>query len=260
MKIKQDVLGVLSALAISGNGTRVRIVEQLDRKLYTETNKVLEALGGKWSRSDKAHVFPADVGERMEATILAGEIRTSADLGFFATPSTTGAALIRFVGGIDKTHRVLEPSAGEGALVRTILDAGASGPNVVACEIDEARAARLRSEFSADGVAVIHGDFLAAGGSGNDRVIMNPPFGRKVKAATGGDWMDHVRHAFTFLRSGGVLASIVPGGIEFRRDREHEAFKAWVLDHHGEIQSLPAQSFTSSGTNVNTSMIRMVHP
>ena len=37
---------------------RVVITAQLDRSDYKELNKVLEGLGGKWNRKEKAHIFP----------------------------------------------------------------------------------------------------------------------------------------------------------------------------------------------------------
>ena len=36
------------------------IVQQLDRNDYVKVNKALEALGGKWNRKAKAHLFDED--------------------------------------------------------------------------------------------------------------------------------------------------------------------------------------------------------
>ena len=66
-QLSQAALSVLEA-GLSLNDRNVTIKAQLDRKLYTEVNAALEALGGKWNRSAKAHVFaesPEDVLERI---------------------------------------------------------------------------------------------------------------------------------------------------------------------------------------------------
>ena len=39
------------------DGRHVRITKALDRKLYVEVNSALAAIGGKWVRGAKAHVF-----------------------------------------------------------------------------------------------------------------------------------------------------------------------------------------------------------
>src|SRR3972149_847602 len=57
-EIPEEVLVVLRRAVIEG--TRLRIVEQLDRKLYVAVNKGLEAAGGKWDRKAKAHTFGDD--------------------------------------------------------------------------------------------------------------------------------------------------------------------------------------------------------
>lgn len=48
MKITEDVLQVLSNAVVIGN--TLKLVGQLDRTLYTRTDKVLKAAGGVWKR------------------------------------------------------------------------------------------------------------------------------------------------------------------------------------------------------------------
>lgn len=51
--IPTNVLEVLKRCTCDGN--KLTIPDQLERKLYQDTNKFLEMLGGKWNRSAKAH-------------------------------------------------------------------------------------------------------------------------------------------------------------------------------------------------------------
>jgi hypothetical protein len=69
-QISEAVLKVLDAGQY--DGSKFVLVGQLDRKLYTDTNKVLEAAGGKWNRSAKAHVFDGEAIEVLEPIILTG--------------------------------------------------------------------------------------------------------------------------------------------------------------------------------------------
>ncbi len=64
IRLSSEALRVLES-GVEVKGSSLRITQQLDRKLYTAVNKVLEALGLKWSRKEKAHVAPArvDVGD-----------------------------------------------------------------------------------------------------------------------------------------------------------------------------------------------------
>ena len=61
-KLSPEALAVLDSDVII-RGSFLSIEKPLDRKLYVEVNAALEALGGKWDRKSKAHVFgegPAD--------------------------------------------------------------------------------------------------------------------------------------------------------------------------------------------------------
>lgn len=249
MKIRTEVLAVLDRVRV--DGTTVFLPEKLDRKLYLSVNDVLTAMGGKWNRKAKGHVFDGDPTASFEATMLAGEISTRDDLGFFPTPAPLAARLVA-AAGIRRGMSVLEPSAGDGALLRALpSDIG----EVVAVELDATRADRLTEAFPH--VAVAQDDFLSMGVSHVsarpgpfDRVAMNPPFARQQD-------IDHVRHAHGFLKPGGRLAAIMGGGVTFRQNKKSVEFRDFVAEHDGEIESLPAGSFTPSGTDVHTVLVVM---
>lgn len=79
MRIENDVLTVLARAQTDGNA--LRLVGQLDRKLYERVNKVLEAAGGKWNRKAKAHLYEGGAAEAMEQIILTGEARAVTGTG-----------------------------------------------------------------------------------------------------------------------------------------------------------------------------------
>ncbi len=249
MKISQDVMVVLST--IETKGLEVRITEQLDRKFYTKTNKVLEALGGKWNRRAKAHIFPSDASVLIEGAILTGEVTTAKDIGFFPTPLEIGRLLVSMA-DLRPGLVVLEPSAGRGDLIEAIrehLPAIRRPVSVIAIEREKVLADEIRKRFP-QGVGVHTRDFLDGTNPDVlvDRVIMNPPFIRE----NGLDHLDHVRAAHDLLRGGGILVSVLPKSVDFREDRRHRRFREWFKGHGGLTVDLPERAFAPSGTNVCT--------
>lgn len=255
MKVPLDVLAVLSALEFPSTN-QARIADQLDRAMYEKVNKALVAIGGKWDRRAKAHVFVGDASSLIDLAITTGEVQTHNDVGHFPTPAKLAKDLVAMA-KVQSGHRVLEPSAGTGRIVDAAL--AIEGVHVFAVERDVARRKHLSERSEAMGHAGrLHvgecDDFMAYPATGGfDRVVMNPPFCR----VGAGDHIDHVQKALSLLNHGGVMVSVLPASIEFRRDRRHTGFRDWCLER-GEISSLPDGSFKESGTDVNAVIVRLV--
>ena len=71
MKINNTVLDVLGNCRVEENV--LFLPANLDRKVYTDVNKVLEALGGKWNRKAGGHVFDHCPADEIDEAILTGE-------------------------------------------------------------------------------------------------------------------------------------------------------------------------------------------
>lgn len=176
------------------------------------------------------------------------------DLQFFASPKAVVEVLLK---GVKLAGaRVLEPSAGTGAIAFPAADAGAS---VTAVEFDHERFVTLQAIAKASGARRItpcRANFLEMTPTEDfDAVLMNPPFHRD-------HWMDHITHAMKFLRPGGVLRAVVPASAEVNETARHVAFRAWCKPFsdggwRGPFEDLPDGSFASVGTNVNTCVLRL---
>lgn len=239
MKISNDVLAVLSAAEVRGNELFLR--GQLDRKMYQNVNKVLEAAGGKWSRVKKAHVFEQEACTRIDQIILSGEVDIPKDdFDYFPTPSIIVDRLIALA-DVSSGMRVLEPSAGQGSIAYPLIEFGA----VVDCiELMEANAKKLVCDSKAN--KVLNRDFLLTEPDPvYDRIVMNPPFSKQAD-------IKHVLHALDFLKDGGVLVSVMSAGVLFRKDKLTKDFCDLVYDRGGIFEELPAGAFKSSGTMVKT--------
>lgn len=242
--IPADVLDVLKRSQVTGN--ELRLPGQLDRALYSKVDKVLNALGSTWNRKAKAHVLSQGATDAIRSALDAGRVTFASDLGYFPTPNTIAQDLVARA-GIQPGMKVLEPSAGDGAIVAPALAAGAT---VTAVEFDANRAATLASRFP--GVVVRSGDFLAMRPADLglfDAVVMNPPFSLQGRPQAD---MDHVSHAISFVRPGGMVVAVMSAGVTFRENKRAEEFRTLTESMGGWIEPLPEDAFKVSGTGVRT--------
>lgn len=249
MKISNEALTVLGGSAYRENSL-VLPPGNLDRRLYVEVNKVLEALGGKWNKKAKAHLFDRDAEEALDEVILTGEFRREKqDFGVFYTPECVAdLAALRL--RIDRAGiRILEPSAGRGALVEAAEKVAAArgfSPEIDCIDILEHHAALLREW----GYEARQGDFLEQVPEPiYDRVIMNPPFAKAADAR-------HVLRAIEWLRPGGRLVAIMSAAITFRDHRLYNELRSLL----SRITLLPEDAFKESGTGVRTVLVAYDKP
>lgn len=265
---------------------------QLDRATYTDVDRVLQAVGGKWNRKSRSHVFDKDPRKEIETITARGMVEVhkvvtrKKTLQAFYTPAAVADRLVQvaadlFEGGPHFYNpRILEPSAGEGAIVKATRRRFQKA-FISAVEIDSplggGRASALLN-LGAD-ITYVGVDFLTTtpGGLGTfDAVIMNPPFTR-------GQDVTHVLHAWEFVRPGGVLVAIVSPAYKFRDTRASRSFKNGAANDpmrarpltnwekfrrintdrqlRGGVEiDLPAGTFKESGTNVATVIVGWVKP
>lgn len=238
--ISETVSQILGAADV--DGCELRLVAQLDAATYQEVNKILVALGGKWNRGKRAHVFPCPVADVLPGALNKGHaVNTKKALDQFFTPPDLARRMVELA-DVKPTDTILEPSAGSGNILREIpkVQERAVLGLVVAVEADPTLADNIRAEFEC---CTITGDFLQQGEStvpaGFTLVLMNPPF------ANGSD-VKHIEAAFSKLVRGGRLVAICAGG-----PRQREAF-ATRADYW---EDLPEGTFKSEGTNVNTALM-----
>ena len=232
--ISTEVATILNTANVSGN--ELTINQRVERPTYIEVNKVLEALGGKWNRAKGCHVFEKPVLQVLDAALNRGFAidHKKANNQFF-TPPPIAARMVELA-GISADHRVLEPSAGSGNIIKAIGDK----PYKVAVEIDSVLVESLM-RCGVSGLRIHEGDFLNCNGNLGefDRVVMNPPF------QNGADII-HIRHALTMLKSGGRLVALCANG-----PRQHEALEPIT----STWEALPNNSFKEEGTSVSVAMI-----
>ena len=161
--------------------------------------------------------------------------------GFFPTPKGLAEQLV-LIAAIKQGMTVLEPSAGKGDIAEIIIEAY-PGVDLKAIEINYTLVAILEAK----GFKVTPGDFLQDTGF-YDRIIMNPPF-------ENGQDIDHVRWAYSRLKPGGKVVSIMCAGPFFRNDKKSADFRSWLHNRKGKSLVLNtgsfqgAESFRQTGVN-----------
>lgn len=171
------------------------------------------------------------------------------DLSFYPTPKDLAEYLVMQCNQHDA--RVLEPSAGEGALVAALLRR-VEVAHVTAVEVDVARASKIPGDARVrvmPGVNFLH----MTPDPSYDVVIMNPPF-------YGTHWVEHVVHAWEFVKPRGQLIAVLPATAEFGNSAKHLEFRDWLTKRTSQTNpfyDLPAESFASSGTRVQTCYINL---
>lgn len=240
-----DVLEVLRAASAEGNLVRLPPT-RLDPKLYKRVNAVLEALGGKWvGRKVQAHQFEVDAQAVLDVVAATGRYVRPQDFGFFPTPADLVDQVVELA-EIEPGMKVLEPSAGHGAIATALAQAAGGHEQVTVVELLPGNARKLREAGFA---GVVEQDFLSLEPNPvYERIVMNPPF-------NGGIDVDHVMHAARFLRPDGKLVAITSIGWGHNSSRKAQAFRDFVQECEGEVQEVPAGAFKESGTNVPTRIV-----
>lgn len=254
MHIPEEVLVVLRGAVLTST-TVTLPPEKLDRKLYVQVNNVLEAAGGKWDRRMRAHVFPRDPRELLGLAVETGQIVSKkTELQAFYTPAALAMEVVAFLPNWTpakmRSLRVLEPSAGHGALLDPLVQQGVCAKNVTCYDVDQ------------DAVDVLNGrgyraschDFLTvvdpALVCAFDVVVMNPPFAK-------GQAVAHVHHALRFPKVGGRLLAIMPPTWETSRVKAAVALRdALTKSYDGWlVRPLPDGSFREAGTDVKVVLL-----
>lgn len=242
-KISDDVAEVLRSAKCSAD--RLTLVGQFDRKMYEKVNKVLEISGFKWSRKDKCHLaIKGTATETLAAALDDGEITDpKKEWDFFQTPEGLADRMAKLC-DISSDHRVLEPSAGGGRLLKAAEKYGVPRHHLFFFEIQD----DARDDLEKAGYSVIDSDFMSRKLSDPDlffdRIIANPPFSSFQDIL-------HCRKMFDCLKPGGRMVCITGPSWQFRTDKKSVEFKTWFESMpSATVKELPAGTFKDSGTNV----------
>lgn len=191
--------------------------------LLPETTDILESLG---CSMDDNHNWMVNEGTSaaISEIVRTGVAPEKVSHQFYQTPQEL-VELVHEYACIEDHHKVLEPSAGTGALLK-----GINPHQAVAVEVTPMRAAMLKEQ----GFDVRQVDFLDMEPNQSfDRVVMNPPY-------SNGQALRHVKHALGFLNQGGMLVAVVPASLK------GQTFPGYRM----QTSEVMAGKFKDAGVNV----------
>lgn len=247
IKINDEVLAVLKKCTVNGFVVTLP-AGQLDRKLYQEVAKHLQHIGGKW----KGNKIQGFVFEQDPASLLAGlqdgdGNNIKKEFQFFATPAHLAKRLVDLA-DVTNYQRILEPSAGQGAIINAINQR--CDVFVEYCELMPLNRQILEQNFKA---AVIGHDFMAPEIlelPKYDRIIANPPFAKNQD-------IEHIRRMYSLLNRNGRIVTIASKHWLLSGNKKETDFKNWldndVIDYR-RIDLEPGE-FTESGTMISACIL-----
>ncbi|EJX08560.1 type I restriction-modification system methyltransferase subunit-like protein [gut metagenome] len=223
---------------------------QFNKKSYAEAKKWIEEAGGSWTGGKvQGFTFPFNA-ERVFGILHEGKrCNLQQEFQFFATPAAVADWLVSLAGGVSASDKVLEPSAGSGAIVDAIRR---SCPE---CEVDCFELMPENRELLAqkDGVKLIGEDFTKSDVTGYSRIIANPPF-------SGNQDVDHVMDMYSRLAPGGIVAAIMSQHWRFANEKKCKDFREFLDNTGATIHDIAAGEFGESGTNIATVAVVITKP
>lgn len=218
---------------------------QLDRNLYMDVAKSLQLIGGKWKGGKtQGFVFNEDPTELLEQ-IATGEKRNlKKEFQFFGTPDSLADRLVELA-EININDRVLEPSAGQGEIIKAI-NRQYPKMDVECFELMPVNKIFLNKISTA---ILIGDDFLTVDEPlGFDKIVANPPFNKNQD-------IDHIRMMYSLLKQKGRLVSISSKHWQQSSNKKEVAFKNWLKEIKADIIEVDGGEFKESGTIIATVII-----
>lgn len=241
-----DKIQILKSSTISGNVLTLPNV-RLDRKVYLELAASLEIVGGKWTGGKtQGFVFEQDPTELVQKLIeiLPTYTNIKKEFQFFATPNHTAEYLVSVADLPDGEFKILEPSAGQGAIVKAIQK---QTDNIVDCfellPLNQIFLNRIEN------INILGNDFLqSVADSSYDFIIANPPFNK-------GQDLQHVLKMYDHLKVGGRMVTVMSIGWQHSTNKKQKDFQTWLSVKDYTIDVLQRGTFATSGTDVETCIL-----
>jgi predicted RNA methylase len=227
--------------------------EQLSRPLYSRVNKLLEALGGKWNKQKRGHVFSSNPSEKIREALSNRSVLDEKKLfQFYSTPNYLASEMVGMAEIGSSYDIVVEPSAGDGAIVASLLEAGCN--NVIAVEIqpDLAQSLKLKTTPNMPHKLKVYCDnFLTwmPPSKPISRFVANPPFSNQQDA-------EHVSRMLELIRPGGIVVSVMSSMALERNTAKSKRLCQLLTGFDWQTTPLPPGTFSDSGTEVSTIILK----
>lgn len=233
----------ISKCRVEGNTVFLPSISEGPLSNYPELKKAFLNAGAKYKKN--TFVFQSDAQPYIDRLMGGENVNIKKEFQFFPTPAELADRLVK-LSEIEKHHLVLEPSAGQGAIVEAIHRATRIR-QVDCCEINELNHAKLET---IDGVLLTGNDFmqLVSYEGYYDRVIANPPFSKNQD-------IDHIRKMYEVTKSGGRIVTLSSRHWAVSNNKKEKMFRAWLKAINADVLPVAEGAFSESGTSIATYII-----
>lgn len=145
-----------------------------------------------------------------------------------------------------KSDKILEPSAGQGAIISELLK---YVEKVSYCEFEDINKQIIEKNFTKK-VKFLEKDFLKLENVKFDKIFANPPFSKSQD-------ITHIQHMYELLNDNGVLVSLSGTSWKNKNDKKSINFREWINSKKHSIEEIPAGEFSESGTMISTLLIKI---
>lgn len=214
---------------------------------YADVRKALLNAGATYKRN--TFIFPSDAQPFIDRLTGGESVNIKKEFQFFATPPALAQRLVELAELNEHDGRgfgsILEPSAGQGAIVKAIHEA-TGYTSVIGYELMEENRRILKKVHA---LHVIGEDFLQADESSKyDYIIANPPFSKNQD-------IDHIRKMYAVCEDGGRIVTVASKHWQYSNNKKEKQFREWLYDVDARIIDLDAGEFKESGTSIAACII-----
>lgn len=232
---------------VTWNPEKMDVLDKLNRIGSEEETTLPDSMRKRYKRE---HFNTRPLAEDVFGNGENAKTVSKNDFGFFPTPPDIAARMVELADmdpeKLDYGSTILEPSAGDGAIVKAFPPSQITRRTFLV-ERSEERYKKLIQTYPH--ANVFHDDFLTWNPKMDfDRAIMNPPFGLGVEAY-------HIVRAFSMLKKGGKLVTILPESWFFKVDEKSKIFREFMERHNMKSEKLHSGEFKESGTTINTRIV-----
>lgn len=218
---------------------------QFNKKSYAEAKKWIEEAGGSWQGGKvQGFTFPFNATRVFNILHEGKRCNLQQEFQFFATPPEVADWLVMLAGGVHEDEKVLEPSAGTGA----IIDAIHRSCNDLVVDCFELMPENKELLSKKSNINILGDDFTTYDLGLYDKIIANPPFSKNQD-------IRHVKRMYEHLNNGGTVAAIMSCHWKNASEKECADFREWLKDVHAKICDIEEGSFKQSGTGIETTAV-----
>jgi type I restriction-modification system DNA methylase subunit len=242
MKLSSDVIESLKRCRIEGNTLFLPPISEGPLENYQQVRQALINAGATYKKN--TFVFKSDAQPFIDRLTTGESVNIKKEFQFFPTPDDIADYLVSLA-DLQESDRILEPSAGQGAIINAILRHNEHAI-IECCELMPENADVLIKA----GYKVIRNDFMQITDrkSAYDKIIANPPFSKNQD-------IDHIMKMWECLKPGGRIVSIASKHWQHSNNKKEKQFRDWLKNSGAELHPIERGQFKESGTMVETCIV-----